>query len=84
MAFGIAGKVVCIDRLGCLTPLCAPIEKQADQFPFLRIDTYARPSSSQEGVSLIDKVPELLVSIRMWFGMQPFDIASGADVLLVE
>ena len=84
MAFGIAGKVVCIDRLGYLAPLCSPIEEQANQFPFLRIDTDARPSGVQEGVSLTDKVLKLLIPIRVWFGVQTFEIASRADVLLVE
>jgi hypothetical protein len=33
---------------------------------------------------LTDKVPELLVSIRMGLWMQTFDITSGTNVLLVE
>ena len=84
MAFSVTGKIMRIDCLSFLAPLGAPVEEQADQFSFLRIYTDARPTSSQKGISLTDKVLELLVSIRMWFGMQSLDIASGADVLLVE
>lgn len=84
MPLGITGKVVCVDRLCYLAPLGASIEEKPDQLPFLRIDTNTRPASFQKGISLIDQVLELLVSIPMWFRMQPFDIASGANVLLVE
>lgn len=84
MAFSIAWKIVCVDRLSYLAPLCSSIEEKTDQFPFFRIDANARPTGFQKGISLADKVLELLVSIRMWFGMQTFDIASRANVLLVE
>lgn len=84
MAFSVTGKIVCVDRLGCLTPLCSPVVEKANQFSFLRINADARPTSFQKGISLADKVLELLVSIRMWFGMQTLDIAFGTDVLLVE
>ena len=75
---------MCVDRLGCLTPLCSPIVQKANQFPFLAVYADTRPTGSQKGISLADKVLELLVSIRMWFGMQTLDIASGANILLVE
>ena len=84
MAFSITGKIVCVDRLGCLTPLRSSIVEKANQFSFLAVYADTRPASSYEGISLTDKVPELLVSIWMWFGMQTLDIASGTDVLLVE
>jgi len=84
MALSIAGKIVCVDRLGYLAPLCSLVVEKANQFSFLAVYADTRPSSLQEGISLTDKVPELLVSIRMWFRMQTFDIASGTDVLLVE
>ena len=73
-----------IDRLSFFAPLCSPVEERTNQFFFLAVYTDARPTCSQKGISLTDKVLELLVSIRMWFGMQPFDIAFGTDVLLIE
>jgi len=73
-----------IDRLSFFTPLCSSIVEKTNQFFLLAIHTDARPTGSHKGISLTDKVLELLVSIRMWFGMQPFDIALGTDVLLIE
>jgi hypothetical protein len=84
MAFSITGKIVGVDRLGGLTPLCAPVVEKADQFSFLAVYADTRPTGFQKGISLADKVLELLVSVRMGFGMQTLDIASGANGLLVE
>jgi len=84
MAFRITGKIVGVDCLGCLTPLCSPVVEKADQVSFLAVYADTRPASFQKGISLADKVLELLVSVRMRFGMQTLDIASGANVLLVE
>ena len=84
MACSITGKIVRVDRLGCLTPLCSSVVEKANQFPFLAVYADTGPIGSQKGISLADKVLELLISIRMWFGMQTLDIASGSNVLLVE
>jgi hypothetical protein len=84
MAFGITGKIVCIDRLGSLTPLCSSIVEKANQFSFLAVHTDTGPTGSQKGVSLLDKVLELLISIRVWLGMQTLDIASRSYVLFLE
>ena len=84
MTFSVTGKIVRVDRLGFFTPLRSPVVEKTNQFFFLAIYADTRPTSSQKGISLTDKVLELLVSIRMWFGVQPFDIAFGTNVLLIE
>ena len=82
--FGITRKIVCVDIRRLLTPLGSAVVKETQQLLFLGINTDARPTCFLKGYSLAGKVLKLLVAIWMWFGIEPFDIAFGSDVVLAQ
>lgn len=80
----VAGEVMGVDGYCLSAPVGARIVETADEFFLLGVHTDARPARLLKSDSLVVDVVELLVSVRVWVGVQSFDVALGSDLLLIQ
>lgn len=83
-SYRILAKIVGIDPFRLLSPDATTVEKEANQFLVLGINTDDRASCVKKELLDAFDVAELAVSIGMWRARQAFTIGDQAKLVLLQ